>query len=166
MWCDWITGEHWAFLMLFLPCLKLNVHLHLSKFKAFLSSQHVVRDTLMKMMEVDFAQPYFPRLYVMETTNGKDLALYSSGRCWLDISHYKRSLTVDYTFYINLNTDIFFGICWLCVRQTIQVLAKDRLWFTAKQVFIPIVRTNVNHRRLSVAERGLTWSWLTGEGDA
>lgn len=30
--------------MLFLPCLKLNVHLYSSKFKGFLSSQHVVRD--------------------------------------------------------------------------------------------------------------------------
>lgn len=30
--------------MLFLPGLKLNVHLHLRKFNGFLSSQHVVRD--------------------------------------------------------------------------------------------------------------------------
>lgn len=43
--------------MLFLPFLKSNVHLHLSKFKGFLSSQHVVRDAMMKMMAAAVAQP-------------------------------------------------------------------------------------------------------------
>lgn len=42
--------------MLFSFCLKLNVHLHLSKFKVwfFLTSQHAVRDTLLEMVEVAF----------------------------------------------------------------------------------------------------------------
>lgn len=41
--------------MLFFPCLKLNVHHHLSKFKGFFTSQHVVRDTLMTVMKVALA---------------------------------------------------------------------------------------------------------------
>lgn len=38
--------------MLFLPYLKSSEHLHRSRFKGFLSSQHVVKDTLMKTTEV------------------------------------------------------------------------------------------------------------------
>lgn len=58
--------------MLFLLRLKLNVHLHLSKFKGFLPSQHVVRDTLMKMMEAAFAQPLsLTGLHTMEKIMAK-----------------------------------------------------------------------------------------------
>lgn len=64
--------------MLFLPCLKLNVHLYLSKFKGFLSSQHVVKDTLMKMMEVGLLSSVSPpRRYAVGRINGQASTVHS-----------------------------------------------------------------------------------------
>lgn len=70
--------------MLFLPCLKLNVHLHLSKFKGFLSSQHVVKDALMKMMETGslISLSLCPHsLYAVDQTDCEASSFHCSERC-------------------------------------------------------------------------------------